>query len=143
MTFETRKVWLQASSLIVAGFGLLTALAALPATSAPTMLLADIIFWPPDGAQTLAAPEARLLSAIGGGVLAGWGFMMWLLVRKLLVREPAAVKAVILGGMIAWYAIDSTFSVLAGAPFNAVLNIPFLLLFLLPLRGAIARPSHI
>jgi hypothetical protein len=143
MTFVTRKTLLEAASLIVAAFGLLTALAALPALAAPTVLLADIIFWPPDGVQSLGAPEARLLSAITGGVLAGWGMMMWLLVRKLFVAEPNAVKAVILGGMFTWYAIDSTFSAIAGAPFNAVLNVPFLLLFLLPLRGAIARPSHI
>lgn len=142
MAFETRKLWLEAASLIVAGFGLLTALAAVPVAAAPTVLLADIIFWPLDGAQSLAAPEARLLCAIGGGVLAGWGIMMWLLVRKLFMREPAAVRAALLAGMITWYAIDSTFSAFAGAPFNAVLNVPFLLLFLLPLRGAIARESH-
>lgn len=143
MTFETRKIWLEAASLFVAGFGLLMALTAIPAASAPIEMLADIIIWPLDSAQSLAATEARLLSAIGGGVMAGWGIGMWLLVRKLFAREPAAVKAAILGGILTWYAIDSTFSVFAGAPLNAVLNVSFLLLFMVPLRGVIARESHI
>lgn len=143
MRFETRKTWLEAASLFTLIFGLLIAAAALPAAQAFLWMFIDIVFWPLDGAQTLAASESRLLSAISGGVLAGWGATLWLLVRRLFVREPALVKSIILTGAITWFVIDSTGSVAAGAPLNAVLNIASLLLFLIPLRGPIARESHI
>lgn len=135
MSFTTRKSWLEGASIILGLVGLVVCISALPALSMPTRLLADIIFWPPDAAQNLTAPETRLLAAIGGGVMLGWGATLWLLVRTLFAREPAAVKTIITTGITIWFVTDSTASILAGAPLNAVLNVAFLLLFLLPLRG--------
>ena len=109
----------------------------------PTRLLADVIFWPPDGAQSLVALETRLLAAIGGGVMLGWGATLWLLVRLLFAREPAAVKTIIMTGITVWFVTDSAASILAGAPVNAVLNVVFLLLFALPLRGTVQIPKQI
>lgn len=142
MHIATRKTWLETASLIVVGFGLLVATAAVPPWQGLTLWLTDIIFWPPDGAQSLAAPEARLMSAIGGGVMAGWGTTLWLLVRKLFLIEPQGIKSVILAGMSVWFVIDSTGSLLSGAPLNILLNGAVLVLYFVPLRGQIERSSH-
>lgn len=143
MSFTTRKLWLETASIILGLVGLVICMSALPALSLPTRLLADAVFWPPDAAQSLAAPETRLLAAIGGGVMLGWGATLWLLVRLLFAREPAAVKTIIMTGITVWFVADSTASILAGAPVNAVLNIGFLLLFALPLRGTVQIPKQI
>lgn len=73
----------------------------------------------------------------------GWGATLWLLVRLLFAREPAAVKTIIMTGITFWFVTDSTASILAGAAVNAVLNIGFLLLFALPLHGAVQVPKQI
>lgn len=49
----------------------------------------------------------------------------------------------IMTGITFWFVTDSTASILSGAPVNAVLNIGFLLLFALPLRGTVQSPKQI
>lgn len=43
----------------------LTDLAAWPPLAGPLRLLADLPIWPFDGSQTFAAPETRLVQAMG------------------------------------------------------------------------------
>ena len=136
MQDHTAQTSLQIASAIIVAFGIVTAAAAHPQAAGITTFLVDLMFWPVDGAQSLAAPEARLLSAIGGGVTAGWGVMLWLVSTRLYGREPALTRSIILTSIATWFVIDSTCSILAGAPFNALLNVGFLLLFWVPLRGA-------
>jgi hypothetical protein len=143
MNISTRKTLLQAASIVTAATGLATALAALPATAFPMTLLADVILWPFDGANSLAATETRLLAAIGGGVMAGWGLMMLTLVNRLFLTDPALTKGILMTGVVSWFAIDSSASVLAGAPLNILPNVVFLALFAIPLSGRVARVSHI
>lgn len=125
--------WLKIASIIVIGFGILIALAALPATAGVTVFLADIIVWPFDGAQSFAAQETRLMSAIGGGVMAGWGALLWLVSAHGFQADPAFARKAILTSVITWFLADSTASVLAGAPLNALFNVPFLLAFTMPI----------
>jgi hypothetical protein len=86
-----------------------------------------------DGAQDLAAPETRLISAIGGGVMAGWGVLLWMLSTQLFPRDPALAAKLIITSIVTWFVIDSTGSMLAGAPLNAAFNVSFLLVFCVPL----------
>jgi hypothetical protein len=125
---------LQAGAILLIVFGLATALAAHPVTAGITRFLADLIIWPVDGRETLASPDARLLAAIGGGLMAGWGLMIWLVAGRLYPRDPELARTLILASVAAWFVIDSLGSVAAGAPLNAVLNVVFLLVFWLPLR---------
>jgi hypothetical protein len=100
--------------------------------------LLDLVFFPLDGAQTLSDPPTRLFSAIGGGVMAGWGCTIWMIITRLGPRDPDLSRALILVGLWAWFIVDSTGSILSGAHWNAVANIGFLLIFLIPawqLRG--------
>lgn len=133
MTQESTALWLKFGSGLTVFFGALIAAAAVPALAAPTAFLADLIFFPLDGTQSVAAPETRLMNAIGGGVMVGWGIMLWLAATRLLPTNPALAKQMILTSVIAWFVVDSTGSVLSGAPLNAVFNVSFLLIFCLPL----------
>jgi len=141
MSADTTQTWLKAAAAITIGFGLMVGLAAVPATAGVTLFFTDLIFWPIDSAQTLAAPETRLLCAIVGGIMAGWGLMLWLVVTRLYPREPALARLLILTSIGAWFVIDSTGSLLAGAPLNALFNVVFLLIFVIPLRHTPRRAA--
>ena len=118
---------------LIIGFGVVLALGSLPATSAPTVFLADVVFWPLNGEQSFT-PESRLLAAVVGGVMVGWGTTLFLLISKGYPRDPELVRTLVLGGVWAWFAVDSLGSLAAGAPVNVLLNIGFLLAFLVPWR---------
>lgn len=133
MSNQATVTWLKAASAVVIAFGFLIALAVVPAAAGPTAFLIDLVFWPVDGAEGLAGPDMRLLSAITGGLSVGWGTMTWLVATRLFLREPALARGVILTSVGAWFIVDSLGSVAAGAPLNAVLNVGFLLAFVLPL----------
>ena len=142
MTDTTTQTWLKVASAIVIGFGLLGLLGTIPATSAPTGLLTDLVFWPMDGAPASAAPETRLLWGILAGLLCGWGLLLWQIATRLLPRDSELARNLILTSVWVWFVVDSTGSVLAGAPVNALLNVGFLLLFIVPLsRGRQTRQA--
>lgn len=129
--FGTR---LQIAGGVFVAFGLLIAAAALPALSAPLGLMADIVFWPVNGAPEISSNgEERLLAAIVGGLMVGWGEML-----IMLGRGANVARATLIGG-IAWFIVDSLGSVLAGAPLNVASNALFLALIIwavLPGLGA-------
>ncbi len=132
MTQDFIARWLRFMSLFIIGFGLFVALGAHPATSAPVAWFTDLIFFPFDGNEAMTANEARLLAAIGGGVMAGWGVMLWLLVTRLLPHDPLLARAMLLRGILVWYVVDSAGSVAAGAPINAALNTVLMLAMVVP-----------
>ena len=138
MTLDSRIRWLKAGSFMTIGFGLLIAVAAIPALSYPVAVLTDLIFFPVDGGPAIGSPGERLLSAITGGIMVGWGAMMYLVATELLPKEPALARRFILVSIVTWFVIDSSMSVAAGAPLNVVGNLGFLLIFVLPLRGLAA-----
>jgi len=61
MKQDTTLRWLRFGSALTVFFGLLIAAAAIEIGAAPTQFLADLIFFPIDGAQDVAAPETRLI----------------------------------------------------------------------------------
>lgn len=125
--------WLKIASAVVVGFGILLLFAAYPATSAPVAVLSDLILWPVDGTQTLDAPETRLLSGILGGVMAGWGVLLWTVSTRLYPREPDLARTLTLTSIWVWFVVDGIGSTVAGAPLNVLLNVGFLALFVVPL----------
>ncbi len=133
MINEKTIQWLKVASASFIVFGLGIALAANPATALPMTLFTDLALWPFDGAQNPNTPEARILSSVCGGILAGWGVMFWMLSTQGLRVAPVLARKIMLVSIATWFVIDSTASVVAGAPFNAVLNVPFLLAIVMPL----------
>jgi len=134
--------WKNLGAWLFIGFGAVIALASMPATSGPTLLLADLVLGQTDGDQIIT-PASRLLSAILGGVMVGFGTMLLVLVAKLYPREPQVVRTVILSGVWVWFAVDSVASVAAGAPVNALLNVGFLMAFIVPWRKIPSMPESV
>ncbi|MEM5473891.1 hypothetical protein WNZ14_19365 [Hoeflea sp. AS60] len=130
--------WVKAASAVVIGFGLLLAAAAWPPLSGPVVLLADLLIWPLDGLQNLAAHETRVFIAISGGVMVGWGVTLWKTADYLMPEHLAAVRSITMTGLYSWFVVDSIGSVMAGVPLNVVGNISFVVLFLLAFR----QPRH-
>jgi hypothetical protein len=134
MPVSTAIFWLKCASAALMIFaGVILALGALPAASGLAYLFTDFVIWPFDGAQSLAARETRIFMAVCGGVLAGWGVLVWLVAGKVLPDNPALGREILVKSLITWFAVDSTCSILAGVPVNAVANVVFLLAFLYPL----------
>jgi hypothetical protein len=133
MDQDTTLRWLKFGSALTILFGLLVAAAATPLGAGPAQFLADLIFFPIDGAQRLAAPETRLISAIGGGVMAGWGVLLWMISTNLFPSDSALAAKLITSSLVTWFVIDGAGSIVAGAPLNAVFNVSFLLIFCIPL----------
>ncbi len=136
MTQERVQAWLKAGSALVILAGLTYALAAFPPTAGLAALIDDIAAWPPDGAQAMADAEARQLGGVFGGLMMGWGTMLWLMTTRLYPREPALTRMAILVGLGVWFVVDGVASVVAGAPLNIVLNTVFLAIFAFPLMMA-------
>lgn len=121
--------------------GMVIAAAAWPVLAGPVVFLADLIIWPLDGMQTLTAPEARLLMAISGGVMVGWGVTLWKLAGYLMPQDMPAARAITMTGLYCWFGVDSIASIAAGAPINAVANVSFVVLFLLAFRKGREVPA--
>lgn len=121
------------TAALVVVFGVIIALAAHPVTAEIAAFFCDLLFWPLDGTPRVDDPAARLLAAIGGGVMVGWGVTLWLVADRLLQANPALASSIIKSSIIAWCAVDSAGSIAAGAPLNALLNLGFVAAFLWPL----------
>jgi hypothetical protein len=125
-------------------FGLTGAAASLPALAAPWSLLLDLARWPLDGAQSAGSSEARILSAIGGGLTCGWAVMMYGLVSGPISRGDGDMKRLFIASVLTWFTIDSLASFAAEWPGNVVLNLVFAAMLLAPFvldREAAARPA--
>lgn len=137
MTPTTQKFVLTIGAEITMLFGFVLALGAYPATAGPFTMMAALVL-PGGEASALLAPETRLLAAISGGLLMGYGVATLLLARRGLDEAPGLTRQVVLASISAWFVLDSLGSIAAGAPINALLNIGFLAIFALPflLTGA-------
>ena len=141
MTLESRIRWLKIASDITIGFGLLLAVAAIPALSGPAGFMLDFVYFPVDGAETVDMPAARILNAITGGLMTGLGIMTYLIAAELMPRDPAFARRLLLAGIGGWFVVDSSMSIAAGAPLNALFNTGFLLMFYLPIWKLDAGPD--
>ena len=143
MTKSQIQKWLKTAAMIVILFGPVVSFAAHPATSGLNGLFVDLAFWPFDGNPPMDASATRLISAIAGGLTMGWGTMILLIATKLYHKEPELARSIILTSVIVWFVTDSAGSVVAGAPANVMINVIFLLMFLIPLVVTSKQaPSH-
>ena len=127
---------LKFGSALVVGFGVVIAMAAYPPTAGIARFLLDLVIWPVDGVQAISGPEMRLLSAVSGGVMVGWGILLWLVATRLYPKDPGLARTLILASIGTWFLVDSLASIVAGASLNALLNVSFLVLFGWPLMRA-------
>lgn len=134
---------LRVNGAMIGGIGIAFMLCVLPPLHAIAQIFLQMAYWPmatvPD---TLAVPVGLLL-AITGGLTAGIGAAMWALGTYVAPVVPDAAIKVMRIMAWGWFCTDSIGSVIAGAPFNVVLNLSFLALMLLAVRStgqAQARP---
>jgi hypothetical protein len=132
MTHDQRTLRLAAAMTLILP-GILGVVAAHPAFYAAMGHVLDAAFWPLDGAQGAMTDDARLLTAILGGISAGWGVTIWQLAGAPLARDGQTIRPIIRNAIISWCILDSTGSFLAGAPLNVAVNLVLAALFLVPL----------
>ncbi len=132
---EARRLfWLKVfrgGALFVLVTGIIPSLAVNQAWQEPWRIFFDILTWPIDGSpQGFSNPE-RQLSAVLGGVLCGWAWLLYRLARPE-VFNPA-IRKIMVQSVWVWFVLDSGGSILSGLPLNAVSNVVFLLTLLVPL----------
>lgn len=133
MSVQTTFLWLKIASAWIIGFGVLMALVPIPFFAAIVTFLADVLILPIDGGQNLMAQETRLTLAIGGGVMLGWGVLLWMVTTNFFLTNPHLARKMLVASTSIWFVVDGTGSIVAGAWLNAIANASFLLVFLIPL----------
>ncbi|MBA4419333.1 MAG: hypothetical protein C0392_15735 [Syntrophus sp. (in: bacteria)] len=133
MDKKISAIWLQVACVIAVATGLVSAAASFPATDGLWLFLFDFLKWPIDGNPAQFDLNTRAVNAVLGGVMVGWGTLMFLLVRNFLNNDFYLVRKLILVSIVAWFVVDSTGSFLAELPGNVLLNVSFLCLFIPPL----------
>lgn len=128
MTKEQTR--LRINGIIVASLGFALAVTAWLPLYPLAELFLTLAHWPFFEAPDVLDPTGRLMLAIGGGLTAGMGAMMWTVGTEVMPVAPDAGRKVVLYSALVWFVIDSAFSVVAGSPFNAALNLIFLALML-------------
>ena len=133
MRAQVHKSWLKFTAVAIGIFGPIFSLGTMAATREPARWSLDLLSWPLDGATTLADPDAQFLIALTGGFLLGWGVTVWLMATRLFDLAPDLVRGCVLGGLCAWFLLDSAGSIASGNASNALFNIAVLLLLAGPL----------
>lgn len=134
---------LQQSAMRISGgvlvaTGVLFALAALSFLHPIAHIFLQIAYWPIHTVPAELTVPVPLLLVITGGLTAGLGGMQWALGTHVApVSSVAAAKTAQIAAW-SWFCVDSSGSVLVGAPFNVVLNLSFLVLILLSCRPGTA-----
>lgn len=141
MALDKVQLWLRICMIFYVIMGVGMAMAAVPGLGWPMFVLGDLLTWPVNGHDGFDRMEVRWLSAIGGGVLAGWGVLIGLTARHFLPLAPVEGRRVLLTSVWVWFVLDGVGSVAAGVPFNVTGNLVFLALVQVPLWRPIAGPG--
>lgn len=133
MTHQLHKNWLLVTGIGIASFGPIFGLGSMLSTAEAARWSLDVLSWPLDGNMTYADGTTRFLSALTGGFLFGWGIMVLILRALVFDAAPDGVRKAVLGGLLAWFVLDSSGSIASGNASNAVFNVAVLLLLAGPL----------
>ena len=125
--------WLKVASILAIGFGLASSLASFEGGSGIWLFLFDILRWPVDGLPESFDANSYALNAVLGGVMAGWGILLYLLANGPIAEGDHRMANYMLISLDVWFVVDSIGSVVAGIPGNVILNLSFLVIFGIPL----------
>lgn len=135
MTRAKRIQHLKASAIFIALFGLPALMVPFGFIQPLLNLFLDIVYLPFDGLPVHEGRASAILFVITGGLTMGLAMQIYCVAEWVMPDQPELGRRLILYPLFAWFICDSTASVLVGAPFNAVLNLGFLLPPLFALRG--------
>ena len=133
MTHETHKLWLKITAISIIAYAILFFLGTLKQTVKAIEVILDISSFPIDGLQNYEANSTVFLSALLGGILFGWGILIWFLSSKIYDIAPEQIRKIVLISLISWFIVDSLGSVFSSNSSNAIANIFLLLLLVGPL----------
>ena len=136
MTHQAAITWLKVSSITLVVLGALFSWGTIEPLAHFTLSLIDFIIFPMDGAQSFAATETRLLTAISGGLTAGFGMAIYMMTVHIYTSDKAVGGRMILATTFTWFVVDGIGSVLAGVTFNVFANVTFLIMIALPVMLA-------
>jgi hypothetical protein len=129
------KTLMDAFCWLTIAFGVIFAAAGFERTSAPASLFYDLVYWPLDG-KSAFAENIRFTVAIMGCVMIGWGVTLYGVVHEACKTSNSPLWRSLTFGVMTWFMIDSTLSVVSGVPMNAVANLGFLFCFIVPVIGS-------
>ncbi|MEY1555454.1 hypothetical protein AB3Y40_07435 [Yoonia sp. R2331] len=138
------QIGMRRNGLIVAVIGVLFGLSVLAPLHAVAHIFLQLAYWPMASVPAGQVVPVGVLLAISGGLTVGIGMSIWAVGTYVAGEAPVAAAKVVKITAWSWFAVDSTCSILAGAPFNAVLNLSFLALMLASVRNAgsaVANPA--
>lgn len=121
--------WLRFASVLTMLTGVISLLASHPSTDFLWRYLFNALNYFQSDIQFNEI--GRALNGVLGGVMLGWGCMMFYLAHPSVFNQ--SIRHAMLSGVLVWFITDSTASYVAGIPLNIVLNISFLVIFLVPL----------
>lgn len=124
------KNWLVVWCWGVLAFGVVLALAAVPAASGYTRLVITTLGGDP---ALLDQPALQFAFGLQGALSIGWALTMMALVN---VADSAPVWRALTVSVAVWYVIDSVISVVTGFPLNAVSNTLLMVAFLTPMLAS-------
>jgi hypothetical protein len=114
------RVWFQAITVILIGFGLLYVSAGLRIFSDNVALIPHEVLLPWE-------------SALYGAIMVGWGMTLLLVGRIAFHRDDAQLKRALLVGLAVWLALEATASAWFGAWFNVGVDFVVWAVFTRPL----------
>lgn len=122
--------WMQLAAIGVCVFG-----ASMALFPPPTQLLFNWMIFGDDATPFTSAADdyIEFVYGITGAVMLGWGLMMLIIVRGPFKNGDPFAWQLIAVPVLAWYVLDTAFSLASGYPENAVLNTVFLLALMTPL----------
>ena len=128
---KSYKSWLDAMCGVVVLFGFIMAGGALPASEWPARLLLE---WQNQGPLEIDR-AARVTLGVLGGVMCGWGVTLYAAFQAahMIGDRGVHIWRLIFGSMIFWFMVDSSLSVATGFALNALMNVGFLLAFVVPI----------
>jgi len=122
-------------------FGVVLAGGALAATDGPARLVLTALQGP--GPALFDAP-LRFSLGVMGAVSIGWSVMLHLVVKEAIARGAAgrSLWNAVTAGMVSWFVLDSTLSVLTGFGLNLIPNIALVGMYWLGLVGSRALKAE-
>ncbi|MEM9349499.1 MAG: hypothetical protein AAGA47_04505 [Pseudomonadota bacterium] len=129
------------NGVAIAAFGLIFAAGAWTPIYDLVAYYIHAAHWPYHAAPKVAGPTERLLIATTGGLSVSLGVAIWTAAGVVWEASPDAARRLIRYTAWTWFIVDSSFSIVAGSPMNAALNLVFLTMILLPIRRSAATRS--